>query len=152
MRPYNSESINTQTLPYDLNVYFIFLPSITLTLPLLPKRMHATPQALADVRELLEDGLLRESEVLAIWKAVPKADAAGDRVDLVGFCEAFARVDALFEEEEEEEGSAGVAEAGVVGSAVGGGGVAVEAGEAEASFLELVGSAEGVLDLAGLLR
>eukprot|EP00752_Nemacystus_decipiens_P009010 g8043.t1 len=109
-------------------------------------------RALADVRELLEDGLLQDSEVLAIWKAVPKADAAGDRVDFAGFCEAFARVDSLFEEEEEQEeragGSARVGEAVVVGSAA-----AVEAGgEAEASFLELVGSPGGVLDLAGLLR
>ena len=117
-------------------------------------------QALADVRELLEDGLLRESEVLAIWRAVPKADAAGDRVDFVGFCEAFARVDSLFEEEEEDEEprargreSAGVVEAGVVGSVVSGEAAAVEAGgEVEASFLELVGSLEGVLDLAGLLK
>lgn len=112
------------------------------------------------MRELLEDGLLRESEVLAIWKAAPKADAVGDRVDFKGFCEAFARVDSLFEEEEEgeAEGPAGAGEAGVVGSEVGGAGVAVGAleeeaeVEAEASFLELVGSPEGVLDLAGLLR
>lgn len=102
--------------------------------------------------------------MVAIWKAVPKADAAGDRVDFVGFCEAFTRVDSLFEEEEEEEqgeeekereqGSVEVVAAGVVGGAVGGGGgAAVETGgEAEGSFLELVGSPEGVLDLAGLLR
>lgn len=126
------------------------LLSFPLLSPRLPKRADA--QALADVRELLEDGLLRESEVLAIWKAVTKADAAGDRVDFVGFCEAFARVDSLFEEEEGDEGSAGVVAAGVVDGAAGGGGVAVEGGEAEASFLELVGSPEGVLDLAGLLR
>ncbi|CBJ30044.1 expressed unknown protein [Ectocarpus siliculosus] len=108
-------------------------------------------RALADVRELLEDGLLRDSEVLAIWKAVPKADPAGDRVDFVGFSQAFARVDALFEEEEEEGGEEGVAEAGTSRGG-GGSGVAVGPGETEASFVELVGSSEGVLDLAGLLR
>lgn len=89
--------------------------------------------------------------MLAIWKAVPKADPAGDRVDFVGFSQAFARVDALFEEEEKEGGEEGVAEAG---TSRGGGesGVAVGPGEAEASFVELVGSSEGVLDLDGLLR
>ncbi|CAM9119069.1 unnamed protein product [Ectocarpus fasciculatus] len=112
-------------------------------------------RALADVRELLEDGLLRDSEVLAIWKAVPKADPAGDRVDYVGFSQAFARVDALFEEEEEEEEDGGEEE-GVAAAGVrrGGGesGVAVGPGGTEASFVELVGSSEGVLDLDGLLR
>ncbi|CAN0290334.1 unnamed protein product, partial [Ectocarpus sp. 12 AP-2014] len=108
-------------------------------------------RAVADVRELLEDGLLRDSEVLAIWKTVPKADPAGDRVDFVGFSQAFARVDALFEEEEEEGGKEGVAEAG---TSRGGeeSRVAVGPGETEASFVELVGSSEGVLDLDGLLR
>lgn len=124
-----------------------------------PKPSRHRTQALADVRELLEDGLLRDSEVLAIWQAVPKADAAADRVDFVGFCEAFARVDSLFEEEEEEEGggegsAAAIVEAGVVGSAIGeeAGAAVEEGGEAEASFVELVGGPEGVLDLAGLLR
>lgn len=82
---------------------------------------------------------------------MPKADAPGDRVDFSGFFQAFARVDALFEEEDEEEqGTEGGVEAGD-GVFRGGerGGVAAET---EASFLELVGSEEGVLDLDGLLR
>lgn len=120
----------------------------SLSAPLRLTRRILLYQALADVRELLEDGLLRDSEVLAIWKAVPKADPAGDRVDFVGFSQVFARVDALFEEEEEEEG---VAEDGV-SSDGGETGVAVGPGETEASFVELVGSSEGVLDLDGLLR
>lgn len=119
----------------------------------MPFALQTNTQALTDVRELLEDGLLRDSEVLAIWKAVPKADAAEDRVDFLGFSQAFARVDALFEEEEEEEEEqstkADVGSGGGVASGVGGGGVDAET---EASFLELVGSEEGVLDLGGLLR
>jgi len=120
--------------------------------------LKTATKALEDVRELLEDGLLQEAEVLAIWKAVPKADATGDRVDFVGFREAFARVDALFEEEEEEEEEEIPAESAEAGVGVGGGqgargeAVAGGAGETEASFFELVGSTEGVLDLNGLLR
>lgn len=85
---------------------------------------------------------------------MPKADAAGDRVDFVGFCEAFARVDALFEDEEEEEKTPVIsAEAGGrVGGEGGAGGDRDVAGETEASFFELTGSEEGVLDLNGLLR
>lgn len=94
--------------------------------------------------------------MLEIWKAVPKADAAstGDRVDFLGFSEAFARVDALFEEEEDAEGQGTKtgAEAGDDRVASGGGGGGGVAAETEASFVELVGSEEGVLGLSGLLR
>ncbi|CAM9171196.1 unnamed protein product [Laminaria digitata] len=117
-------------------------------------------RALADVRELLEDGLLQDSEVLAIWEAVPKAGAGGDRVDFRGFCQAFARVDALFEEEEEEDKAMGAATAAAAaGPSRGGGGDGVAptsgAGDgdgAEASFVELAGSVEGVVGLSELLR
>ena len=115
------------------------------------------------MRELLEDGLLQDSEVVAIWKAAPKAGAGGDRVDFRGFCQAFARVDALFEEEEDNEATAGEAAAPApapaAGPTRGNGGnddgvtVASEAGDtAAASFVELAGSSEGVVGLTELLR
>lgn len=95
---------------------------------------------------------MRDSEIVAIWKAVSKADTAGDRVDFQGFCQAFARVDALFEVEEEEEGVVDAGDGDGDDSVREGGAGEGAAGEAEASFLELVGSSEGVLDLAGLLK
>lgn len=112
------------------------------------------------MRELLEDDLLKDSEVTAIWKAVKKVDTATDRVDFRGFSQAFARVDALFEEEEEAAEAAEEGDEGAQEVEVGGGrpGVGVHAGgeqgggAAAASFAELVGSSEGLLDLAGLLR
>lgn len=107
---------------------------------------------MADVRNLLEDGLLREPEVLAIWEAVKKADTKGDRVDYTGFLEAFSRVDAIFEDEEEEESVMDKEESIEISS---GGGDTLTPGEEEesrSSFVELVGSSEGLLDLQGLLR
>ena len=116
------------------------------------------------MRELLEDGLLQDSEVVTIWKAAPKAGAGGDRVDFRGFCQAFARVDALFEEEEDNEATAAeaaapAAAAPAAGPTRGNGGnddgvtVASEAGDtAAASFVELAGSSEGVVGLTELLR
>lgn len=112
------------------------------------------------MRELLQDGLLKDSEIAAIWKAVKKADTATDKVDFRGFSEAFARVDALFEEEEEAAEAAEEGDEGAQKIEVGGGsaGVGVDAGgeqgggAAATSFGELVGSSEGLLDLAGLLR
>lgn len=110
------------------------------------------------MRELLEDGLLQDSEVLAIWKAVPKAGAGGDRVDFRGFCKAFARVDALFEEEEDSAATGGEAAStadprrGDGGSAAGVAVASEAGGTAAASFVELAGSSEGVVGLAELLR
>lgn len=119
--------------------------------------LHLILQAIADVSDLLKDGLLQDSEILAIWKTVSKADAVRDRVDFRGFAKAFAQVDALFEEEEEvldsSDGVAASSESGNrVDSEAAREAVVGEVGEAEASFRALVGSSQGMLDLAGLLR
>lgn len=102
------------------------------------------------MKELLDNGLLAESEVIEIWMAVPKADVEADRVSFDGFVQAFARIDALFEEEEEEEEE----EMKRAGARSVAGGVQASGGAntVVASFEELVGSSEGLLDLAGILR
>ena len=114
-------------------------------------------KTIPDVRQLLDEGLLGDSELVEIWKAVPKANEGVDRVDFDGFAQAFARVDALFEEEEEEK--RGVVHAGGDGDDLGvgsiGGGVRAPSqadADATRSFIELAGSSGGLLDLAGLLR
>lgn len=111
-----------------------------------PPPLLLKSKALQDVKELLENGLLAESEVIEIWKAVPKADVDADLVNFDGFSQAFARIDALFEDEEEEVKREGVGSVDGGVQALGGGNTVV------ASFEELAGSSEGLLDLAGLLR
>lgn len=110
-----------------------------------PSPLLFISKALQDIKELLDNGLLEASEVIEIWMAVPKADVEADRVSFDGFLQAFSRIDALFEEEEEvkREGVGRVE-----------GGVQAPGGEnpVVVSFEELAGSSEGLLDLAGLLR
>lgn len=102
-------------------------------------------RAFTDVRELLENGLLKDTEVVEIWKGVSKTNAAGDRIDYVGFCEVFSKVDALFVEEEEDdddEDNDGTGDRGADDFSF---------STAAESFVELVGSRSGVLSLHGLL-
>lgn len=111
-----------------------------------------------DVRDLLENGLLRDTEVVEIWESVTKADVLNDRVDFLGFSEAFTRVDTLFEEEEEEADDT-LSSAGSVPERPveddGGDEGDDEQGPrsaAEDSFIALVGSTGGSLDFEGLMR
>ena len=67
----------------------------------------------ADIAELLDDGLLDEDELFDLWAGAPKApapDAAAGRgaasgLTLAGFALVIAEIDALFElEEDDDEG------------------------------------------------
>ena len=67
----------------------------------------------ADVAELLDDGLLDEDELFDLWARAPKApapdaaaaDGAASGLTLGGFALVIAEIDALFELEEDDDES-----------------------------------------------
>lgn len=149
------------------------VPRCPCSLPRLRPRLRSSggasspPKNLPDIRDLLEEGLLGDSELDEIWGTTPKTDVSSGRVDFDGFCEAFARVDALFEEEEEQvatdasreeiSGETPAATAGVTEDGAALESVGVESSEGTPStpeevFVQIVGSKTGLLDFEGLLR